>query len=228
MGKKKLILFATGCIVVLIVSIVFINYDFLQSNISQSSVPDLSKSDFVVYQQVFNWSRIPIGSHSTTRYTFWNLTSLESGLANIQVLDYDIAMPTNDNFTYPQTQANLKVNMTTRQVIDVDNLYGSVGSSIPYWVSSTLKQGDEIQINNTEYRNNNNVEILHIMGQDHECWVISYAINSHQQNGLCYMYYDVKTGILLFTHTHITLRGSWFITIEERAIETNIVSINNN
>lgn len=211
MGKKRLLLSATICIVIVVASLA-IYFQFSQ----QSKSSWLALHDFVVYQQNFQWT-----NGNATECMVWNVTALNGDTADIQLSSHGVQI-TNGLVNIPSAELNLKVNVKTREIIETSDQSGEmpVGSLFPFWIPQSVKVGDAIQ---TSYGDStiSPIQTLQIMGQSHDCWLVAYAYNAGNNMN---RYYDTATGICLLIQSHI-FRDDVSVSVNETAIQTNIKSI---
>ncbi len=94
MEKKALTLIAVACIIIAVISFaVYYNYELMQQAKNSSlTALSLSANNFAVYKQDYNWLGLN-GSETVTRYVFWNITSTNDNIANIQVIYYWVIGP---------------------------------------------------------------------------------------------------------------------------------------
>ena len=224
MGKKELIILAIFLVIILVSSLaVYLNNELTQSPASLAK-PSLLENDFIVYKQDYHWLGLN-GSNSVTRYIFWNITSINTTLANVQVLYYWINRTTN-NFTFPETLTNIEVDVNTREILSSSNQSNELpfGSIFPYWISASVKQGDHVNTSFGQIKVNP-AQTLQVFNSPYECWLLAFAVTkeSNMEQGIYHYFYDTNTGICLGTQAHITLNGT-SIDIEETVVKTNIKS----
>lgn len=208
MSKNKLIVLAFVCIIIIAAS--FITYFLLY----QQPKNRLASGDFVVYQQNFQWA-----GGNATGYMFWNITSLNGDIANVQTLGRGIADISNGSVDISTTEEDSQVNISTRQVIN-SSLQSDIGSKFPLWIPQSVKVGDAIQ---TGYGNSfiSPSQIVQVMGRNRSCWVVAYAYGAGTNMD---RYYDTATGICLQIRTHIFSNGI-SVAMNETAVQTNIKSL---
>jgi hypothetical protein len=230
MRKKTLILLAIVCVIIIIVSAVYINAELTPKPMAGPSEPSLAVKDFMVYKQNYGWWG-PDGKRLTeTRYVFWNVTAIEGKVADVQVHYYTVEMPAN-NLTFTETLTNIKVNMTTREIINTNNPSKEfqVGSIFSYWISPSMKFGDPLKISLgqkvSSTKLSNPAQTLQVLNNKHECWLISYLFDeSEDQLGTYGRYYDVNSGFCLKNEISLILKDTK-VDINETAVTTNIESV---
>lgn len=223
MEKKALTLIAVACIIIAVISFaVYHNYELMQQvKNSSSTALSLSANNFAVYKQDYNWLGLN-GSETVTRYVFWNITSTNDNIANIQVLYYWVKGPSY-NLTFPKVQTNITVNMNTREVFNYNNQSNELpfGSIFPYWISPSARHDDHIDTSYGQSVVYQAQETIHVFNSNHECWLINNFVSGNDGYTNYDRYYDKKTGICLETQSDNLINGT-MIHEYETLIKTNI------
>jgi len=225
--KKAIPLILIVCVTIMTISFVFYYNNELKQQAQNSLLisPSISVGDFAVYKQDYTWLGLN-GSESEVRYVFWNVTSTNDSIANVQVLYYWIKGPSN-NLTFPEVQKNITVSMDTREILNYSNQSDELpfGSIFPYWISPYAKYGDKIGTSygqSTVYQAEETIDALNL---SHDCWLINDLFTGNDSSVILDRFYDKTTGFCLETRSGILITGT-MITLYETLFETNIIQLN--
>jgi hypothetical protein len=220
MGKKKIIIFCIVCIIIIVASLAFYFNPSFDKPLQQSQ-PSLSENDYVVYKQVYSWIGLN-GSESITRYVYWNITSKQENIANLQIR-YSWYNGSMVNLTFPETISNIAVDMNTREIIDNQSNKLPFGSIFPYWISPSVKEGDHINTSNGQARVYQAQETVKVLNSRVDCWLLSFAVQGNDGYAIYDRFYDKVTGICVENRVDIVLNGTP-INFDETIERTNISS----
>jgi hypothetical protein len=209
-SKRKLILLAVVCAVILIASI-FVYLQLFQPPKSSW----MASGDFVVYQQDFQWA-----GGNATEYMFWNITALNGDTADIHLVSHGVNV-TNGQVYFPTGDVTLTINVVSREVLTSNELVNSlpvltnempVGSKWPFWIPTNVRVGDSVE---TSYGNGfiNPSQPINALYESRSCWLVSY--------GFMDRFYDTHTGICLSIQSHV-VRNGVTVSVNETAVQTNI------
>ena len=223
MSKKAVPLILIVCVIIMTISFYFYYNNELKQQTQNSLLtsPSLSVGDFAVYKQDYTWLGLN-GSESVVRYVYWNVTSTNDNIANVQVLYYWIKGPSN-NLTFPETQEKITVNMNTKEILNYCNQSDEMpfGSIFPYWISPYAKYGDKISTSYGQSTVFQAEETIDALNSSYDCWLINDLVEGNDSSVILDRFYDKTTGFCLETRSGILITGT-MITLQETIVETNI------
>ena len=211
MGKRKLLL--TVCAICLVVLALSLSFYFLQRPSKLPSWPAIG--DYMTYAQNYSWN-----GGNATQYMTWNVTGLNGDLASVHLISHGVAVSSDGEVTFPESEVEVAINTTDRTVLSLSDQSNSgempVGSKWNFWIPTSTKLGDAIE---TAYGTSSvsPAQTINVMGKNESCWVVSYVYSSG--NDMTRLY-DIAIGICLQIQTHL-VRGNVTLSIVETAVQTN-------
>lgn len=209
MSRKKL--FEVVAVVGIGILAASLAFHFIRFRETQSSW--LARNDFIVYKQDFAWA-----GGNATEYMFWNVTALNGDLADLNLVSHGVNI-SNGTVSFPETDINVTVTITSREVVGLSNLTSEmpVGSKWPFWIPASVKVGDPVQ---TAYGDSfiSPSQPVDIMGRNRDCWVVSY---NYAHGSSMNRFYDTASGICLKIQSYVVSDGI-SVAVNETAVQTNI------